>query len=493
MRVARGGAAFLYALLAAASLTACDLAPDFMRPDTPTPPAYKEIPAAAVQDGWRAAEPNDAKPRGPWWQVFEDAQLDALEAQVTSANQDLKAAFARLGQARAQSRVARADFFPTVTGNASYTRAQTSSTVANVLGNKQYNDFLLDADISYEVDVWGRVRNSFVAATAQAQASAGDLAALDLSTHADLAADYFMLHGLDSQVAILDQTVRDYGKALDLTRNRYHGGIAAEVDVDQAETQLETAKTQAADVKLQRAQLEHAIAILVGQPPSLFSLPPEKLTVKPPPVDPGLPSALIERRPDVAAAERRVAAANAEIGVARAAFFPVINLDTLAGLETAIPSRWFSAPSRVWSLGPSSMLVLFDAGRREGLTDEARFAYDETVADYRTVVLEAFQTVEDDLAALHYLEQEGVTGDAALAAAERSLRQSQLRYTGGLATYLEVVTAQNAALQSQLTDINVLTRRMSTTVLLIKALGGGWRQQGDKLDMTVPGEQAVKN
>ncbi len=406
---------------------------------------------------------------------------------------DLKAAFARLQQARAQVRVARADFFPTVTGNLSATREQNSSTVANKFTKTRYNDFLLDADISYEVDLWGRVRNAFVAAKATAAASAGDLAALDLATHAELAADYFMLHGYDSQAAILDQTVKDYAKALELTRNRYRGGIAAEVDVDQAETQLETAKTQAADIHLQRAQLEHAIALLVGQSPSQFGLPELKLASKPPPVDPGLPSALLERRPDVAAAERRMAAANAEIGVARAAYFPVLNLDTLAGLETAIPSRWFSAPSRVWSLGPSSMLVLLDWGRREGLTAEAQAAYEETAADYRSAVLDAFQSVEDNLAAIRFLGDEAMTEDAAVAAAGRSLKQSQYRYTGGLATYLEVVTAQNAALSAQLTAVSVLTRRMTTTVLLFKALGGGWRPNGGEVEATVPGEDAVKN
>jgi outer membrane protein, multidrug efflux system len=520
----------LAGLLALSLLAACDLAPDFTRPETATPAAYKEEgknPDASVakpnapqgpgfvgpgfvgpglegpglegrgSEGatageWKPAAPHDGEDRGPWWKIFDDPRLDGLEEQVTSANQNLKAAFARLQQARGQARVARADFFPTVTGNASYTREQASSTVANTEPHTQFNDFLLDADISYEIDVFGRVRNSFVAAKETARASAGDLAALDLSTHAELAADYFMLHGLDSQGAVLDQTVKDYEKALELTRNRYQGGVAAEVDVDQAETQLETAKTQAVDVHLKRAQLEHAIAVLVGLPPSEFSLPAVRLEVKPPAIDPGLPSALLERRPDIAAAERRVASANAEIGVARAAYFPVFNLDTLMGLETAIPSRWFQAPSRVWSLGPSSMLVLFDMGRREGLSDEARAVYDETVANYRTAVLDAYQDVEDELAAIRLLAEEGVTQGSALAAAGRTLKQANYRYTGGLATYLEVVSAQNSVLTAELATVDVLTRRVAATVLLVKALGGGWHDDTATADASINASESAK-
>ena len=454
---------------ATASLAACSFAPDYHVPETATPPAFKEA------GDWKPAEPADEMPKGEWWKTLGDPRLDGLEDKVAGANQNLKSAFARFEQARAQVQVANADSLPEVTGNASGARERRSQTISPSVKPSNFSDYTLSANVSYEVDVWGRVRNSIESAKDKAQASAGDLAATDLDLRADLADDYFMLRGLDTQQRILDETVAAYAAALALTGRRHEGGVQPEADVAQAEGQLETAKTQASDNRLRRAQIEHAIAILAGEPPSQFSLAPLPLDAKPPPaIDTGLPSALIERRPDVAAAERRVAAANADIGVARAAFFPVFSLDALLGVETATPLKWLQAPSTIWSFGPSAAVYLFDGGRRDALTDEARFAFDETVADYRQTVLTANGEVEDNLAALRYLDREAQTESAAVAATQRALDQAKLRYEAGLVTYLEVVETQNAALTAQLSAADILTRRLTSTVLLIKALGGGW-------------------
>ena len=339
------------------------------------------------------------------------------------------------------------------------------------------NNFVLEADLSYEIDVWGRVRNQVASAKASQQASAADLAALNLAIHAELATDYFTLRSEDTQQLLLDKTVEDYAQALKLTQNLYSGGAAAMTDVAQAQAQLETARTQAADVRLQRAQSEHAIAVLVGQNPSAFHLDVNPLVVPlaPPPVSPGLPSALLERRPDVAAAERRTSAANALIGVARAAYFPVFSLNAAAGFDSTQSSNWLTAPSQAWSLGPAAgILTVFDAGRHRAQSAQAHAAYDEQVADYRNTVLTAYQEVEDNLVALKQLEQESLSEAAAVKATAVALQQAQYRYKAGLVTYLEVVTTENTALQAQLTDVTIQLRRMNASVLLIKALGGGW-------------------
>src|SRR5882762_7099697 len=315
-------------LLLIGMLTACSFAPVYKTPDSvPAASAYKEA------GDWKAAQPLDNANRGAWWTLFEDPQLDALEAKVGDANQDLKAAFARLQQARAATRIARADLFPTLSAGSSATRAKTSANAPTLFPGRIYNNFDLEADLSYEVDVWGRVRNAVSSAKASQQASAADLATLDLSIHAELATDYFALRSEDAQQVLLDRTVADYARSLQLTQNLYNGGGAAIADVAQAQAQLETARTQAADVRLQRAQTEHAIAVLLSENPSAFHVEPNPLPLElaPPPIDPGLPSSLLERRPDVAAAERRVAAANAQIGVARAAYFPVFSLAAAAG------------------------------------------------------------------------------------------------------------------------------------------------------------------
>jgi NodT family efflux transporter outer membrane factor (OMF) lipoprotein len=464
-------------LLVIGTLTACSFAPVYKTPDSvPAAIAYKE------SADWKAAEPVDNQSRGAWWTLFQDPQLDALEAKVGDANQDLKAAFARLQQARAATRIARADLFPNLNIGSSATRSRASVNSPTYVSGRNpiYNNFDLEADLSYEFDVWGRVRNAVTSAKAGQQASAADLAALNLSIHAELATDYFTLRAEDAEQLLLDKTVADYALSLQLTQNLYNGGGAAIADVAQAQAQLETARTQAADIRLQRAQSEHAIAVLLGENPSAFHAEPNPLPLElaPPPIDPGLPSSLLERRPDVAAAERRVAAANAEIGVARAAYFPVFSLAAAAGFDGTGSSNWVTAPSRLWSLGPAAgVLTLFDAGRHRAQTAQAKAIYDEQVAGYRSTVLTAYQEVEDNLAALRQLQQENVSEAAAVTATAKALQQAQYRYKAGLVTYLEVATNENTFLQAQLSDVSIQVRRMNASVLLVKALGGGWKSE----------------
>jgi outer membrane protein, multidrug efflux system len=457
------------------ALSACSFAPAYKTPDSAAPAGlYKE------SGDWKPAEPADAQVRGAWWNLFQDPVLDRIEAQVADANQDLKAAYARLLQARAAVRISRADLFPTLNVGSSATRSRTSVNSpkfppgAAPVGN----NFDLEADLSYEIDVWGRVRNAVASARASEQASAADLATLNLAIHAELATDYFSLRSEDTQQQLLDTTVADYVKALQLTQNLYNGGAAALTDVAQAQAQLETARTQAADIGLQRAQTEHAIAVLLGENPSVFRMEvnPYIVPVAPPPIDPGLPSTLLERRPDVAAAERRTAAANAQIGVARAAYFPVFSLGAAAGFDSTSTSNWLSAPSQLWSLGPAAgVLTVFDAGRHRAQTAQAKAAYDEQVADYRNTVLTAYQEVEDNLAALRQLARENLSETAAVSSTATALQQAQYRYKAGLVTYLEVSTAENAALQAQIANVTIQLRRLNASVLLVKALGGGWR------------------
>jgi NodT family efflux transporter outer membrane factor (OMF) lipoprotein len=455
-------------------LAACSFAPVYKMPlSVPTTPSFKEA------GDWKAAQPGDDQVRGAWWTVFQDHGLDLLEAQVEEMNQDLKAGFARLQQARAASRIARADLFPTLTVGAGATRSRTSvnSPRFPATAHAVNNDFDLHADLSYEVDLWGRVRNTQSAAKANQQASAADLATLSLAIHAELATDYFTLRAQDAQQELLDRTVADYSVSLHLTQNLYAGGAAAVFDVVQAQAQLESARTQAADIRLQRAQSEHAISVLLGENPSAFHLEPSPLAIDalPPAIDLGLPSTLLERRPDVAGAERRVAAANAQIGVARAAYFPVFSLAAAAGFESTRSNTWLTAPSNLWSAGPMGLLTIFDAGRHRAQTAQALAQLDEQAADYRIIVLEAYQEVEDNLAALRQLRQESLSEAAAVTATLTALRQAQYRYQAGLVTYLEVATNENTSLQAQLTSVNIQLRRMNASVLLVKALGGGWQ------------------
>jgi len=463
--------------LCVCALGACSFAPRYAPPSPPTPPP----PQYQEQAGWKPSQPADAAGRGDWWTVFQDSLLDSLEERVTAANQDVKAAFARLQQAREQTRIERSAYFPTLNlgANADRTRTSINSPLYSGRRSATGNDFVLDADLSYEVDVWGRIRNTVAAARASEQASAADLATLDLSTHAELATDYFTLRGQDTEQALLDQTVSDYEKALQLTQALFNGGAAARADVDQARAQLESARTAATDTRLHRAQTEHAIAVLVGESPSTFHLDsnPLRLDVAPPAIDAGLPSALLERRPDVAAAERRVAAANAQIGVARAAYFPVFDLSARGGFESTRTSNWIDAPSRLWSVGPSLLLTAFDAGRRRAVSAQAHALYDEQVANYRATVLTAYQEVEDNLAALRDLQAESVSEAAAVDATGGALKQTQYQYQGGIVTYLQIVVTENASLAARLSAADIQIRRMNAAVLLIKALGGGWKAE----------------
>lgn len=473
--------------VAIAIASGCAVGPKYAKPD-PLPPVAAAAPGAEPQaqavpssftEGvdWKAALPGDQALRGAWWEVFNDADLNALEQRISVSNQTLKAAEARFRQARALVRVNRAAQFPTVRATPSIGDARLSSNRPNApasVANGNSGDFVLAGDVSYEVDVWGRVRKTVEAATATAQASAADLETVSLSLHAELALNYLSLRSLDAQQKLLDENVAAFERALELTQNRYKGGIASGSDVAQARTQLETTRAQAVDVGVARSQFEHAIAILVGQTPETFKLAAKPLDTPPPGIPVGVPSALLERRPDIASAERRVAEANAQIGIARTAFFPTLLLGARAGFESASIADWFNWPSRLWSIGPSAVQTIFDGGRRRALSDAAQASYDATVATYRDTVLNAFGDVEDGLAALRILEHEADVQQAAVDAAQESLMHAENRYKGGLANYLEVTTAQNIALNNQRTAVGLLQRRMTATVLLIKSLGGGW-------------------
>jgi NodT family efflux transporter outer membrane factor (OMF) lipoprotein len=458
--------------------TACTVGPKYQRPEARVPTAYKELPPASFKaaDGWKVAQPNDEAPRGKWWEVFQAPELNALQEQVDISNQTLAVAEAQLRGARAAIGVARAALFPTVTGTASAIGAHQSENRPGVTdpSSKTRSDYLLSLEASYEFDVWGRIRRSVEASTASAQASAADLETARLSIHAELAVNYFALRGLDAQRQLLEFAITAFEKALELTTNRYNAGIASQIEVLQARTQLENTRAQAIEVGVQRALFEHAIAILLGKPPADFSLPPSPITVLPPAIPIGLPSELLERRPDIATAERRMAAANAQIGIAQAAFYPTVSLRSIVGLESSSLTNLFSWPSALWSLGASVVEIVFDGGRRHAVTEQTRAAYDATVAIYRQTVLTAFQGVEDTLSTLRILEEQAVQQAKAVQAAEAALLLAINRYKGGISTYLEVVVVQSAALTAQRVALDLLTRRMTATVLLIRALGGMW-------------------
>jgi NodT family efflux transporter outer membrane factor (OMF) lipoprotein len=454
-------------------LAGCIVGPKYRQPPVVTPPTYKEI------GNWKTAQPNDHNLGGNWWEIFQDPQLSSLEAQINVSNQNLKAAAAQYQQARATLRYNRADYYPTINAEVDANRNRFSNNrppQSSFFNGITFNNFTAQLDLKYEADAWGRVRRNVESFREQAQASAADLAVVNLSMHSLLAIDYFAARTLDAQEKLLRSTVVQYEKALQLNVDRYKGGLASEVDVQQARTILETTKAQLVDVGVARAQVEHAVAVLVGKPPAEFSLPPLPLATPPPPIPVGIPSELLERRPDIAAAERRVASANAQIGVQQAAYYPLINILGTAGFNSGVITTLFQGPSSVWSLGPSAIVTVFDKGRRRAATDEARFAYDTSVANYRQTVLTAFQQVEDNLAGLRILEQEAGVQAVGVQAAQRSLELSIIRYEGGVTSYLEVITAQNAALAAEETAVNILGRRLASAVSLIQALGGGWNK-----------------
>ncbi|KTD43684.1 efflux transporter outer membrane subunit [Legionella quateirensis] len=459
-------------------VTSCSFAPKYERPFMPVPAHFKEtgtwVPAKTKMPSSKVT---------PWWEVYNDPVLNKLERLIEVSNQDLKKIFFRYQEALALVQVSRAAFFPNIQGTLNANRQQTSTTMADPSTIPLYNNYIIGSRVNYELDAWGSISNAVAAQQDTAHATEAELAAISLSLHAELASDYFSLRGCDESQRILDATVVAYQKALYLNKKRYHGGASPIEAVDQAETQLENAKTAAADMRLKRAQYEHAIAILIGQFPADFSLPPAKLSRTLVKVAPDLPSTLLERRPDIAAAEFRVQAANATIGVARAAFFPVLDLTGILGFQSQSLSNLISKPSLIWSLGPISTLALaqplvaqpiFEGGKLVGQLKYAKASYFETVADYRQTVLTAFQEVEDSLVAVNQLDQEIRSQKAAAQAAKRALTQANNRYSGGIVTFLDVVVVENTALQTELAAVNVLTRRQIASVQLIKALGGSW-------------------
>jgi NodT family efflux transporter outer membrane factor (OMF) lipoprotein len=466
------------ALCAASALAACSTLPPYAPPAVAVPAHFAGTASAASDagaNGWTTAAPADGAPRGPWWTVYNDADLNRLEARIDVSNQTVKKAVAQLQQARAMVDYQRAGFFPTVTAGVAQSRFRTSQNiVGHSLAGKTVPDYSTGIAASWEPDLFGRVRDAVAGASASTEASAADLEAVRLSVKADLAVDYFDLRSLDTQKKLLDDTVTAYGAALRLLQQQLHDGAIDASAVAQAETQLETTRAQDTDIDVQRAQLQHAIATLTGEPASTFTLPPKVESFAVPAIPAGLPSQLLERRPDIAAAERRVAAGNAQIGEAHAAFFPDLVLSATAGLESSFFAPWLTAPSLFWSIGPQLVGTLFDGGRRSATLRGANAQYDGFVADYRQTVLVAFQQVEDNLSALNSLADEAASQDRATSAANLSLKLTTNRFNAGAVSYLDVVTAQTIALTNQRTADQIAARRMDASVLLLKALGGGW-------------------
>jgi len=455
----------------AAALTACSLAPAYVAPRLDPPVAqFKE------SGEWAPAAPADAQPRPDWWQAFGDPKLNELEQQLRDGNPDLHAAFARFEQSRAVAGQARSQQYPQLNLDASAVRGRASLNGPNVLGaGKTGDDFITSLDAAWQIDLFGRLRNTTAAAAARAQASAADLAALDLSLQAELATDYFTLRGADATVRLLEDSVAQFDTAWEQTRRRYDTGVAAATDVDQADTLRQNARSQLAATRLQRARLEHAIAVLLGLTPSQFTLPAAPLAAEPPTIPVALPSVLLERRPDVASAERQVAAANAGIGVARAAWFPVFSLQAAAaGFESVAAANWIGAPSRFWAVGPAGQLPLLDAGGRRALNVQARAAYEESVADYRKTALTAYQEVEDGLVAVRRLSEQQAADAASAKAAQSAAYHADERYAAGVADYIEVTTTHTAALAAQSAALASRAARLNAAVALVRALGGGW-------------------
>jgi multidrug efflux system outer membrane protein len=469
-------------LAALASVTLMLLAGCAVGPDYHRPPAVATMPAAyaGATNEWKTAAPQAQLPRGQWWKMFDDPELNRLEAQAADANQDLKAAVARFAQARAAADVARSGLFPNI--GAAFTATRQRGSANQPLPNtgraagqgNTYDNFTVPFDLSYEVDLWGRVRRQVESAHAVEQAGAADLEGVRLGIAAEVAADYFTLRALDAEKTALLATIAADRKSLELTRNRRAGGLVSDLDVAQAETVLKTAEAQLPAVMLSRTQFEHALAALTGQPASLFHLDENPLDAPPPMIPPGLPSALLERRPDIAAAERRMAAANADIGVAKAAFFPTITLNGLAGFQSIDAGTLFDWPSRLWAVGPSLTLPLFEGGRRRASLRTAEASYEETVASYRETVLTAFAQVEDNLAAQRLLADEYGQETSAWQAARKQLEIADNQYRAGLVTYLQVAIAQSAALEHERVVARLRGQRFAAAVALVKSLGGGF-------------------
>ena len=466
-------------VLLVVALAGCTVGPKYVRPSAPTPATYKEQASDSSQasDQWKPANAADQANRGNWWEIFGDPELNGLEEQIATSNQTLKVADARFREARASIRFNRASQFPTISTAPSAAYVKNTDYAPGFPGKfpeASKGDFVLPFDLSYELDLWGRVRRSVAAAREEAQATAADYETAKLSLEAELALDYFELRNADAQKQLLDDTVKAYTDNVQLTTHRFKGGVAPRSDVAQAQTQLDTTRVQDTDVTAQRAQFEHAIAILIGKPPAEFSLAAAPLNYQPPKIPVGLPSDLLQRRPDIAAAERRMAEANQQIGIARAAYFPTLTLDGTAGFAGTQASNWFTWPAGFWALGPTLAQTLFDAGRRRANSESARASYDAAVASYRQTALTAFQEVEDNLAALRILDNEAQQQEQAVASSKDSLQLFTNRYRRGVDTYLQVITAETTELANERNAIDILRRRMDASVLLVKALGGGW-------------------
>jgi NodT family efflux transporter outer membrane factor (OMF) lipoprotein len=461
-------------------LSGCMVGPKYVKPAAPLAPGFKETTDWKEGDGWKLAKPEDTLVRGKWWELYGDPKLNELEEQVDPSNETLKIAEANFRQARTAIHFNRAAEAPTIGTSPRISAVRSSANQPYFpasLANNGSGDFTLPFDLSYEIDLWGKVRRSVTAAREEAQASAADLETARLSLHAEVAVDYFELRSADAQEQLLIATVDAYSKALELTKNRFDGGAAPKSDVVQAQTQLDAARVLVTEIKVQRAQYEHALAVLIGKPPAAFSLAPIPLNVQTPhlpSVPVTLPAQLLERRPDIAAAERRMAAANEKIGIAQAAYYPTLNLAAVAGLEGSSLLNWFNWPSRFWAVGPGMSETLFDGGRRRATTESARAGYDGSIANYRQTVLASFQQIEDNLVILRELSTESAQQHEATESAEEALRLFQNRYAGGADTYLQVVTSQTTALANERNDIDLMRRRLEANVLLIKAVGGGW-------------------
>jgi len=462
--------------LAAAALTligsGCMKGPAYQKPTAAVPQSYKEAPP----EGWKEAQPNDGVLRGKWWEIFGDPALSALEEQVNINNQNVLQAEVQFRQAVAAVRVARSALFPTVSTTPSATGQGTSSRVSSTggRGNTATGIYQIPVSASYTMDVWGAIRRTVTASANTAQSLAAALENARLLYQSELAQDYFQLHGLDADHALLDETVKSYQEYLNLTKVRFAGGVASDSDVSEAETQLYTTQAQLVDVDVQRNQLEHAIAVLIGKPPKDLDVPRAAIQVDPPVIPLGMPSTLLERRPDIADAERQAAAANQQIGIAKAAFFPTLTIAATAGVQSSNVLNLLTWPARFWTIGPQLAQVLFDAGKRTAQVAEAEASYEATAAAYRQSVLSAFQQVEDSLSTLRVLEQESAVTDQAIKSAKRSVDVTTAQYKGGTVNYLSVIQVQTIALADQRTAVDIKTRRMAASVLLIQSLGGGW-------------------
>jgi NodT family efflux transporter outer membrane factor (OMF) lipoprotein len=472
-------------------LAGCTVGPKYRTPSAPAPAAYKELTPEDYKetDGWKVAQPKDEEIRGKWWEIFGDPELNELEEKVDVSNQTIASAMASFFAARALVKEARSQLFPTVATNPSITLSRPSSkAVTTVVGSASasgsgagttststtFGDYSLPFDATWQPDLFGRIRNTIKAAAYGAQASAADLENTRLTVQADLAADYFQLRGQDRLKQLLDSTVIAYKQSFDLNKAAYETGVGTDESVSEAETQLESTQAQDVALGIERAQFEHAIAMLTGQPASTFSIPVEPLKVNPPAIPLGVPSQLLERRPDVAAAERLVAQANAQIGIEQAAYFPTVTLTGEAGLESSSFATWFSWPSRFYSIGAAAAETIFDAGLRRATVEQYRAQYDETVANYREAVLTAFQQVEDNLASLRILSEQLRDEDLAVKSAQTTLTTAQARYELGLDPYLNVIAAQTTLLSDQQAEVNLKIQQMTASEGLIQALGGGW-------------------